>query len=69
MKGAAEAFLMWYGFDIEVVNVMEDEALKREYAEEVPVVFIGDRLACKHRMDPARFARLLEESGAGRPRG
>lgn len=68
MKGAAEVFLMWYGFEIEVVNVMDDEALKREYAESVPVAFIDGKLACKHRMDPARFARLLEESGAGRPR-
>lgn len=59
---------MWFGFDIEVVNVLEDPALAAAYAEAVPQAFVGDRLACKFRMDPARFARLLSESGAGRPR-
>ena len=68
MKGAAEAFLMWYGFEIEVVNVLEDAALAAEYAESVPQAFIDGQLACKFRMEPARFARMLEEAGAGRPR-
>jgi len=63
-----EVFLMWYGFEIEVVNVLDDPALARDYAESVPQAFIGGRLACKHRMDPARFARMLDEAGAGRPR-
>ncbi len=68
MKGAAEAFLMWYGFEVEVVNVLEDAALAAEYAESVPQAFIDGQLACKFRMEPARFARMLEEAGAGRPR-
>ena len=68
MKGAAEVFLMWYGFEIEVVNVLEDAALSRDFAESVPQAFINGKLACKHRMEPARFARMLEEAGAGRAR-
>jgi predicted thioredoxin/glutaredoxin len=68
MKGAAEVFLMWYGFRVEVVNVLEDPALSAEYAESVPVAFIDGKLACKVRMEPARFARMLEEAGARKPR-
>ena len=69
MKGAVEVFLMWYGFEIELVDVTKDEALAREHGESVPLAFVDGKLACKHRMEPARFARMLEEAGAGRPRG
>ncbi|KAF0243750.1 MAG: hypothetical protein FD180_3112 [Planctomycetota bacterium] len=68
MKGAAEVFLMWYGFEIEVVNVLDDASLAAEYSESVPQAFVDGKLACKFRMEPARFARMLEEAGAGRPR-
>lgn len=68
MKGAAEAFRMWYGFEIEMVNVLEDAALAAEYAESVPQAFVNGRLACKFHMEPARFGRMLEEAGAGKPR-
>lgn len=68
MKGAAEAFLMWYGFEIEVVNVLEDAALAAEYADWVPQLFVNGKLACKFHLDPARFGRMLEEAGAGKPR-
>lgn len=68
LKAAAEVFLMWYGFEVEVVNVLEDAALAAEYADKVPQAFVDGRLACKYRMEPARFARMLEEAGAGRPR-
>jgi hypothetical protein len=60
---------MWYGFDIDVVNVLDDPELEAQYGLSVPVAFVDGKLACKAHFDPGRFARLLEEAGAGRPRG
>lgn len=68
MKGAAEVFRMWYGFRVEVEDVTADAGAMAEHGQSVPVVFVDGRLACKGRMEPARFARMLEEAGARRPR-
>jgi len=68
MKGAAEVYLMWYGFEVEVVNVLDDPVLAAEYAETVPQAFVNGKLACKYHLDPGRFARMLDEAGAGAPR-
>ncbi len=50
-------------FDLEEINIDEDDALRRLYNEEVPVVMINGRKAFKYRLDPAEF---LEKLRAGR---
>lgn len=44
------------------VNVDEDPILKERYGWDIPVIFIGQRKAAKHRVDLAQFRRQLEEA-------
>jgi glutaredoxin len=47
------------GFSWEEVDVDADEALRRQFTDEVPVVFIDGRKAFKYRMDEREFLRKL----------
>jgi glutaredoxin len=42
------------------VDVDSDHALRRQYSDEVPVVFINGRKAFKYRMDEREFLRKLD---------
>jgi glutaredoxin len=46
-------------FDWREVDVDEDEELRRQFTDEVPVVFIDGRKAFKYRMDEQEFLRKL----------
>jgi len=46
-------------FDWHEVDVDEDEELRRQFTDEVPVVFIDGRKAFKYRMDEQEFLRKL----------
>jgi len=47
------------GFTWNEVDVDSDEHLRRQYTDEVPVVFINGRKAFKYRMDEREFLRKL----------
>jgi glutaredoxin len=47
------------GFDWREVDVDSDAALRRQYNDEVPVVFINGRKVFKYRMDEQEFLRKL----------
>ena len=47
------------GFSWREVDVDSDEALRRQFTDEVPVVFIDGRKAFKYRMDEREFLRKL----------
>ncbi len=47
------------GFVWREVDVDSDEQLRREFTDEVPVVFIDGRKAFKYRLDPHEFLRKL----------
>jgi len=47
------------GFSWQEVDVDSDEALRRQFTDEVPVVFIDGRKAFKYRMDERDFLRKL----------
>jgi glutaredoxin len=53
------------GLAVEERNILDDEALLAEYAEEIPVLLIDDRVHQIWRVDPERFRRALDER-AGR---
>lgn len=52
------------GLTLEEKNILEDEALLDQYAEEIPVLLIDDRVHTIWRVDPARLRRALDERGA-----
>jgi glutaredoxin len=47
------------GFQWSEIDVDSDEKLRREYNDQVPVVFIDGRKAFKYRMDEREFLRKL----------
>lgn len=47
------------GFDWRDVDVDSDPDLRRQYNDQVPVVFINGRKAFKYRMDEQEFLRRL----------
>ena len=47
------------GFQWSEVDVDADEKLRREFNDQVPVVFIDGRKAFKYRMDEREFLRKL----------
>jgi len=49
------------GFTWHEVDVDSDEQLRRQFTDEVPVVFIEGRKAFKYRMDEQEFLRRLAQ--------
>ncbi|HMF89592.1 MAG TPA: glutaredoxin family protein [Candidatus Angelobacter sp.] len=47
------------GFQWREVDVDSDDELRRQFTDEVPVVFIDGRKAFKYRMDEREFLRRL----------
>ncbi len=47
------------GFKWQEVDVDSDDSLRRQFTDEVPVVFIDGRKAFKYRMDEREFLRKL----------
>ena len=52
------------GLTLEERNILDDEALTAQYAEEIPVLLIDDRVHTIWRVDPARLRRALDEREA-----
>jgi glutaredoxin len=47
------------GFNLQEIDVDSDDQLRRQFTDEVPVVFIDGRKAFKYRMDEHEFLRKL----------
>jgi glutaredoxin len=63
-KSAIAPLLREFTAALREVNIDADEALKERYGSDVPVIFIGQRKAAKHRVDLVRFRRQLQDAGA-----
>ena len=48
------------GLEVERRNILESEELRVQYAEEIPVVLIDDRVHTIWRVDPERLRRALD---------
>ena len=62
-KAAITPVLLEFGLVLREVNIDEDPILKDRYGWDVPVIFVGQHKAAKHRVDLAQFRRQLEEAG------
>lgn len=49
-------------FTLREINIAEHAALCRQYAEEIPVIFINGRKAFKYRIDVKQFVRRLQRA-------
>ncbi len=64
-KSAIAPLLREFGATLREVNIDSDAVLKERYGWDIPVLFIGQRKAAKHRVDLEQFRRQLEDAGAG----
>src|SRR4029077_7868008 len=63
-KSAIAPLLREFGAELREVNIDADPVLKERYGWDVPVVFIGQRKAAKHRVNLEQFRRQLRDAGA-----
>ncbi|HZV89806.1 MAG TPA: glutaredoxin family protein [Candidatus Binatus sp.] len=61
-KAAIAPLLREFGAALREINIENDPALEERYGWEIPVVFIGQRKAAKHRVDVEQFRQQLQES-------
>ena len=62
-KAVITPVLREFGVVLREVNIDEDPILKDRYGWDVPVIFVGQHKAAKHRVDLVQFRRQLEEAG------
>jgi hypothetical protein len=67
MKQQLEQLRRRVSFDLEEIDIDQDEALRRLYNDEVPVVMINGRKAFKYRLDPEEFLEKLRARRAEAP--
>jgi hypothetical protein len=53
-----------FGAVLREVNIDADPVLEERYGWDIPVIFIGQRKAAKHRVDPEQFRRQLRHAPA-----
>ena len=64
-KAAITPLLREFAAVLREVNIDEDAVLKERYGWEIPVIFVGQHKAAKHRVDVAQFRRQLGEATRG----
>ena len=63
-KAAIVPLLREFGAVLHEVNIDEDTVLKERFGWDIPVIFIGQRKAAKHRVDLAQFRKQLQDAEA-----
>jgi len=63
-KTAIAPLLLELNATLREVNIDEDAILEERYGWDVPVIFIGQHKAAKHRVDLVQFRRQLQEAGS-----
>src|SRR5713101_2594949 len=61
-KTAIAPLLQEFGAALREVNIDADPVLKERYGWDVPVIFIGQKKAAKHRVDLEQFRRQLQDA-------
>ena len=61
-KSAIAPLLREFGATLREVNIDDDPILKERYGGDIPVIFIGQKKAAKHRIDVNQFRRQLREA-------
>jgi thioredoxin reductase (NADPH) len=52
-----------YAFDVTVIDIDTDAALRARYDHDVPVLVHGERELCRHRLDTAMLGAYLARCG------
>jgi glutaredoxin len=63
-KAAMAPLLREFGLTLHEVNIDADPALQERYGWDIPVIFIGQHKAAKHRIDVTQFRKQLQQTAA-----
>ena len=63
-KSAIAPLLREFGAVLDEVNIDADSVLKERYGWDIPVIFIGQKKAAKHRVDVEQFRRQLLDASS-----
>jgi glutaredoxin len=61
-KAIIEPLLAEFGATLREVNIDTEARLTEQFGYDIPVIFINDRKAAKHRVNPEQFRRQLAEA-------
>lgn len=61
-KAQIAPLLAEFGAALREVNVDDNPALRAQYTDDVPVLFLAGRKVAKHRVDLAQFRRQLQQA-------
>jgi glutaredoxin len=64
-KAAIEPLLLEFAAPVREVNIDQDAVLMERYGWDIPVIFVGNRKAAKHRVNVKQFRRQLQEAKEG----
>ena len=68
-KAAIDPLLAEFGAALREVNIDLDPVLVERYGWDIPVIFIGNRKAAKHKVNVKQFRRQLQEAKNGAAEG
>src|ERR1700720_413395 len=63
-KAQIAPLLKEFGARLTEINIDEDSQLRARYDYDVPVIFLGARMAAKHRVDLVQFRRQLRDNSS-----
>jgi glutaredoxin len=61
-KAVLEPLLAEFSASLREINIDTDARLTEQFGCDIPVIFINDRKAAKHRVDPQQFRRQLTDA-------
>jgi glutaredoxin len=61
-KSIIEPLLAEFGATLREINIDTDARLTEQFGYDIPVIFINDRKAAKHRINAEQFRRQLAEA-------
>jgi hypothetical protein len=63
MRAVVEAVALPLGFTLHEVDLTQDPELEARYAFEIPVLRIGERELCRHRVTADELRSVLRDAG------
>jgi len=61
-KAIIDPLIAEFGATLREINIDTDSHLTEQFGYDIPVIFINDRKAAKHRVNPEQFRRQLAEA-------
>jgi hypothetical protein len=64
MRDALAPLAARFGWEVEEIDIDADAILEKRWSDSVPVLLVGERELCRHRIDAATVKAFFVDSGA-----